>query len=192
MFVENEPPRNDEPESVFMPEEEPHEVKKPHVSFNSGNNEWYTPAEYIELAREVMGSIDIDPASSDIANKVVQAKKYYTLETDGLSQEWSGNIWLNPPYSSELITKFIDKLISDLPRITQALVLVNNATETEWFNKIVKRAAAICFPRSRIKFYTPNGTIGAPLQGQAILYFGERVKEFINEFGAKGWCALPQ
>ena len=188
------------PMSVFIPEheepllvhEEPEEVRKPHVSFNSGNNEWYTPLEYIELARVVMGSIDLDPASSDKANEVVQAMKHYTAQENGLEQDWYGNVWLNPPYASELIVKFTEKLISELPRISQALVLVNNATETEWFSKLVSQAGAVCFPRSRVKFYTPEGMIGAPLQGQAILYFGAEVEKFVEVFKAKGWCALPQ
>ncbi len=168
------------------------EIRKPHVSYNSGNNEWYTPSDYIELARAVMGGIDLDPASSDKANEVVQAKTYYTAEDDGLSQDWYGNVWLNPPYSSELITKFTEKLIEELPIMSQALVLVNNATETEWFSKLVNKASAVCFPRSRVKFYMPDGTVGAPLQGQALLYFGVEPMRFVEVFKAKGWCALPQ
>ena len=167
---------------------------KAHVSYNSGNNEWYTPAEYIELAREVMGSIDLDPASSEKANAVVQAKRYYTAKDDGLSQEWYGNVWLNPPYASELITKFVDKFISETEckGINQAIVLVNNATETEWFSKLAEVANAVCFPKGRVKFYAPDGKIGAPLQGQAILYFGMYADCFVDTFRAKGWCAFLQ
>ena len=168
------------------------EIRKPHVSYNSGNNEWYTPSDYIELARAVMGGIDLDPASSDKANEVVQAKTYYTAQDDGLCQDWQGRVWLNPPYSSDLITKFTEKLIAELPRVSQALVLVNNATETEWFSRLVSNAVAVCFPKSRVKFYMPDGTVGAPLQGQAILYFGVETEKFIDVFRAKGWCALPQ
>ncbi len=51
--------------------------KKPHLSQNSGNNEWYTPNYIIDAARKTMGSIDLDPASSAIANQTVMAKKYY-------------------------------------------------------------------------------------------------------------------
>lgn len=166
--------------------------ERPHVSYNSGNNEWYTPSEYIELAREVMGGIDLDPASCERANEVVQAKGYYTAETDGLAQDWFGNVWLNPPYSTELIAKFSEKLVKELPQIEAAIVLVNNATETEWFCKLVGMARAVCFPNGRVKFYRPDGTTGSPLQGQAILYYGDSPERFIETFRSKGWCALPQ
>lgn len=164
---------------------------RPHVAFNSGFSEWYTPANYIDAARAVMGSIDLDPASSDVANEVVQAVTYYTAATNGLDKPWSGNVWLNPPYASEAIELFVDKLISELENIQNAIVLVNNATDTVWFQKLTERVSAVCFPRGRVKFYAPDGRIAAPLQGQAVLYFGERVDEFFQAFGQMGWCALP-
>lgn len=165
------------------------ELQKPHVAFNSGNNEWYTPSEYIEAARAVMGEINLDPASSEIANKTVKADHIYTVEDNGLEKPWFGNVWLNPPYASDLIGKFAEKVVNELGNIKQAIVLVNNATETEWFYGMVTNATAVCFPKSRVKFYTPDGKTGAPLQGQAIIYFGEYVNRFINVFDEKGWCA---
>ena len=165
------------------------ELQKPHVAYNSGNNEWYTPKEFIEAATAVMGGIDLDPASSEIANKTVNAKRFYTVEDNGLEKPWFGRVWMNPPYASDLIGKFADKLVDELKHIKQAIVLVNNATETEWFYTMVVQATAVCFPRSRVRFVTPDGTTGAPLQGQAILYFGPDVNRFINVFDEKGWCA---
>lgn len=166
-------------------------LKRPHVSFNTGgNNEYYTPKEYIEAAREVMGSIDIDPASNDIAQKVVQAKTYYTAETNGLDKAWNGNIWLNPPYSIELIVQFVSKLVAERNSYSQAIVLVNNATETEWFNKIISVASAVCFPKGRVKFYLPDGRICAPLQGQAIIYIGDNKENFVDVFSKLGWSAV--
>lgn len=67
-------------------------------------------------------------------------------------------------------------------------MLVNNATETEWFNKIVGIAKAVCFPKSRVKFYMPDGKTGSPLQGQAVLYIGDNSKRFTNVFQNLGWC----
>lgn len=164
---------------------------KPHVANNSGDNEWYTPAEYITLAREVLGTIDLDPASSDMANKVVQAETYYTTETDGLKYDWCGTIWMNPPYASNLITKFVDKFCDCIDNIDSAIVLVNNATETGWFKKLVSLSSALCFPYERLKFYSPDGRIAQPLQGQTLLYFGDDKKKFTEVFKAKGWCAYP-
>lgn len=162
---------------------------KPHVSFNSGNNEWYTPAEYIEAARAVMGSIDLDPASSEIANRTVKATVFYSAESDGLSKCWDGHVWMNPPYASELIGRFADKFTGHFTDgdIAEGIVLVNNATETGWFQTMLRCASAVCFIRRRVKFVDLNGNpSGAPLQGQAILYFGSRQDVFSRNYSQFG------
>ena len=161
------------------------EIKKPHVSNNSGDNEWFTPSEYIEAARSVMGCIDLDPASNDYANQTVKAHHYYTQERNGLEQEWWGNIWMNPPYSTGLVKAFVDKLISS--NFNQAIVLVNNATETEWFRKMIDNASAFVFPSGRIRFEKKDGAKNSPLQGQAFIYFGKSPDRFLEVFKKYGW-----
>lgn len=162
-------------------------VKKAHVSNNSGENEWYTPECYIESARLVMGSIDLDPASSEIANKRVKAKQYFTQNENGLQQGWFGNIWMNPPYAQPLIFQFIEKLADKT--YNQAIVLVNNGTETKWGQMILSFSSAVCFHSSRIKFFNPLGELGeAPLQGQMICYIGSNKNTFIQEFNKYGVC----
>src|ERR1019366_8128353 len=116
--------------------------KKPHVLYNTGANEWYTPPRFIEAAREVMGTIDCDPASCEFANRTVQAGKYFTHEDNGLVQKWHGNVWMNPPYSRTLIplfcSAFVDKFVAG--EFNQGIVLVNATMETEAFRKLVTQA----------------------------------------------------
>lgn len=155
-----------------------------HVSNNSGKYEWFTPKKYIDAAREVMGTIDLDPASSEIGNKIIQATKIYTEQDSGLVHPWSGNVWMNPPYNNSLVADFTKKLVEELPNINQACVLVNNATETKWFqNYIYEYCDSICYVRSRIKFLDVNGEeTGSSLQGQVIAYFGKNTDKFIENF----------
>lgn len=158
-----------------------------HVSNNSGENEWYTPPEILEAARRVLGGFDLDPASSEIANRAVKAAQIFTAEDDGLAQEWPiGRIWMNPPYAQPLMGQFADRFADEILHGSTGIVLVNNATETEWFQTIAERAAGICFPNGRIRFVRQNGNPGAPLQGQAIFYCGMDLDVFASVFDRFG------
>lgn len=165
--------------------------RQPHVTRNSGNNEWYTPREIIELARRAMGGIDLDPASTDAANELVRAKQYFTAEDDGLRQDWAGRVWLNPPYSKGLIDRFAERLVAywQSGDVTQAIVLVNNSTDANWFQQMADACSAICFTRGRVIFLNAEGQEeNRPLQGQALLYFGDRHGRFVDHFKALGSC----
>lgn len=159
----------------------------------TGEFERYTPAEYIEAAREVLGEIDLDPATCEQAQQTVQAKQFFTTETDGLRREWHGRVWLNPPYHRELAPAFIDKLVQefDAERVSAAIVLTNNCTDTEWFSVAASACTAICFTRGRIKFTVPTGPPVLPTQGQAFFYLGNDVERFAECFCAFGLIVIP-
>ena len=160
----------------------------PHVAHNSGQNEWYTPAPWIEAARATMGGIDCDPASSAIANERVRATAIWTAEDDGRERVWGERVWMNPPYAQPLVADFCEALAVRFERgeVTQACVLVNNGTETAWFHRLLSVASAVCFPRTRVRFLSPSGEPGAPLQGQACLYLGDNREAFTTHFRAFG------
>jgi phage N-6-adenine-methyltransferase len=164
-----------------------------HGTQGTGDNEWYTPPGYIEAVRKALGTIDLDPASNDVAQQWIKARRYFTINDDGLKQQWRGRVWLNPPYSREMVPVFIDKLIDEIDagRVTAAIMLTHNYTDTEWFLKAQARCDAICFTKGRIKFTKPDRQESAPTQGQAFFYFGEDVAAFADAFKAIGWGVTP-
>lgn len=151
------------------------------------SNEWYTPAEYLEAARYVMGGIDIDPASNDYANQRVQAGVYYTSETNGLEQEWHGRCWLNPPYG-RMSGAFIQRLTEQYKagNVTEAVVLLNaHSAETDWFAPLWDHL--LCFTDHRINFESPDGVKDGSTHGSVFIYLGQNERAFHEAFKQFGY-----
>jgi len=135
-------------------------LKKPgRYSYCSGDEEWFTPKAIVDATRQVLGRIDLDPASCLQANAVVQAKRYHTIKDDGLKQPWRGRVFLNPPYSSAKIPLFIEKLVAHVKdgSISEAIVVVNSETQVRWFRTLSSVATAVCLDVSRILWKKENG-----------------------------------
>ena len=64
------------------------------INQDSGDVEWYTPPEILDVARAVLGGFDLDPFSCAVANERVQAARFFTKEDDALKQEWFGRVWM--------------------------------------------------------------------------------------------------
>jgi len=162
----------------------------PRVSKFTGDQESYTPPEYIEAARLVMGSIDLDPASAEQPQKWIKAKTYHTKDDEQTEKPWHGNIWMNPPYAYPLIEHFIDRLIHEFKTgyLDQAIILTNNSTDTGWFHKLAFASSSLCFTRNRIYFLKPglNKVGERPTNGQTFFYIGKHERLFWEHFSQFG------
>lgn len=173
----------------------------------SNKNEQFTPIWVADFVRDVFGgSIDLDPASCLLANEVVQARRIYTIDDDALTQSWAAkSVFFNPPYGSGLIAPMISKFISELPNIDQAIVLVNSATTTRWYQSLLQRCDAFLMPSARINFWTAEGCPenwslkldyrsnppGGNRYDQTIFYFGGNVHRFVDGGKSIGTVAFP-
>ncbi len=154
---------------------------------SSGTYEWWTPPEYVEAARTVLGAIDLDPASCAEANLTVRARRFYDVETDGLAQPWHGRVWLNPPYakwSGRFVAKLFDELAAD--RVAAAVLLLNGyGFDAEWFQPLWDHA--LCFTDHRIAFRSPyREQTGGSTFGSVIVYLGPEQARFASVFGRFG------
>jgi DNA N-6-adenine-methyltransferase (Dam) len=180
-----------------MSDTPPSQPKKQVPRLLNESVEWYTPEKYIRAARKVMNGIDLDPASNEVANKIVRATRYYTKESDGLSQDWHATtIFLNPPYCKVGATSnqeiWTCKLIAEYEagHVEQAILLVNAATETRWFKRLY--TFPICFTDHRIQFNSIKGTKNGSTVGSAFVYFGANTGLFDQVFSQFGTVILPR
>lgn len=137
-------------------------ASKPAVYHRSGSDEWSTPPDlFAELDRE-LGPFTLDAAATD-ANALCPA--YFTAADDGLTQEWTGTVWLNPPYSS--IAKWVAKAHQSAQEGATVAVLVPARTDTVWWHEHATDAE-VRFLRGRLKF--GDATSGAPFPSALLIF----------------------
>lgn len=167
--------------------------KDPEIATDDGD-ECYTPPEWVDLARDVLGGvIDLDPFSCAIAQRTVQAAAFFTKENSALDKDWNGRVWFQPPYSSPLIADAVNKLLYEIEqsRVTAVVGLTNTCTASAWWQTLSMRSHRVMFPRHRINFLRPIGGDEVAQQkgnraDQTFFYYGPDPHRFEYVFGEHG------
>ena len=160
---------------------------------SSKNDAWMTPVWLIEAARDVLGTIDLDPASTAEANLRVKATYLYgapqnndLVERDhhGIAQIWGSpeypqNVWCNPPGGKtgpapkdpSRTALFWDHLLEERTRghINHALFLLFNIEGL----RTCRHATSFpfCIFDKRIAFDNPDGSSNrSPTHANALIY----------------------
>jgi len=143
------------------------------------SDEWFTPPEIIKD----LGPFDLDPCTSE-DRPWDTAKKHFTLQDNGLLQEWEGFVWCNPPYGNQT-EDWLNRMVLHNNGI--ALIFARTETKT-FFQYVWKGASAIFFIKGRLTFYRIDGTIanhngGAP---SVLIAFGDTASEKLGKSKIKG------
>lgn len=141
------------------------------------SDEWYTPP---EIFKAIGLRFDLDVASPGLGHWV-PAKKVFTLKDDGLKSEWSGLVFMNPPFGGRngqvpWLEKFIEH--------GNGIAIVAARTSSKWFQDLVPKCDAVLFPRGKTKFHKPDGSIGkSPGSGVVIISMGEKATGALEKSG---------
>jgi len=164
------------------------------ASFSSESVEWYTPARYLEAVHDVLGGVDLDPASNMHANGFVRAEKYFTKESDGLKLDWFGRVFMNPPYGkaedgkSSLAGIFCQRAVEqyECGNVKACIILVNSLHSQAWQAPLY--SYPICFVDHRIQFISGDGEKNKnPTFQNIFVYLGSDLDKFAAVFSRFGY-----
>ena len=117
-------------------------------------DEWYTPA-YIF---EALGTrFDLDVACPPEGPRYVPAVRWFTKDQDGLSEDWSGLVWMNPPFGHQSTKRqWLKKFFEH----GNGIALLPDRTSAPWWQEFAPLADAVLFVSPKVKFERPDGSIG--------------------------------
>ena len=117
------------------------------LMFSSETDLWATPQAYFDtVAKEFPFALDVCAMPEN-----AKCPKYFSPETDGLTQEWHGVCWMNPPYG-RVIGKWVKKAYESAKDGATIVGLLPARTDTKWFHDYIYGKSEIRFIRGRLKF----------------------------------------
>ena len=146
----------------------------------SASWEWHTPPHVVDMVREVLGEIELDPCWHPAS--YVTAPVTHIAEHDGLSRPWRGRTFVNPPYGLT-IGRWTRKLAREHESgaVPEALLLIPARTDTKWFRELDQYPR--CFVGSRLNFSGHRHPAPFP---SAVVYMGRNVERFTGVFSRIG------
>ncbi len=129
------------------------------LMFSSKTDLWSTPQDLFDKYDSIY-HFDLDVCAISENAKCI---RYFTPEIDGLSQEWSGVCWCNPPYGRQ-IAKWVEKACRSNCKV---VMLLPARTDTKWFHNFCLPYGKIEFLQGRIKF---NGADNAPFPSMIVIF----------------------
>jgi phage N-6-adenine-methyltransferase len=121
------------------------------------SDDFYTP-KWVFDALKV--EFDLDVASPPGGPAFTPCKRFYTQLDDGLSSDWVGTVFMNPPYSKP--APWVERFLSHGDGIALLPFAKSKWLETLWQNENVKTVFlyAVKFDRADSKL---NGSVPFPL-----------------------------
>ena len=143
------------------------------------SDEWYTPKWMIDA----LGPFDLDPCSPK-DRPFDTATVHWTKEQDGLLMPWGKSfVWLNPPYSRQLLRQFVEKLAQH----NNGIALLINRQDNLLFQEVIfPKATSMLFMRHRVKFLHPDGRTSNPPTGHCLVAFGRLADQRLRDCRIEG------
>lgn len=141
------------------------------LMFSSNSNEWATPQDfYNELHKEF--NFNLDPCATP---ENAKCEKYFTIEDDGLKQNWGGQtVFCNPPYGRD-IGKWVEKSYRESLNGSTVVMLIPARTDTKYFHDFIFGKAEVRFIRGRLKF--GNSKNSAPFPSAVVIFRAKKENE---------------
>lgn len=136
------------------------------VHFSSKTDMHATPQKFFDSYNDVF-KFTLDVCASP---ENAKCEHYFTVEDNGLAQEWTGNCWMNPPYGREIIHWMRKAYESSLTGAT-VVCLVPARTDTKWWHEYAMKGQ-IEFIRGRLKFGDAKNS--APFPSAVVIFYPPR------------------